>query len=211
MKLYQVQTNPLKSEEHMMKRILGAVAVAGLIASVGCTSINSSDAGSMTVYPKTVGPTDNYRPIYSVDQTKRVSGDAKVNVLFGIFTWGDDSAFADNANIFHSTGFFGWVANILPNAKQRSAQAAFYKACKNAKCDAVVAARYEITTEDYFFFKKCSVEIKGYPAVQTGLETVKPFPYYISPEGKLIVLDKFVTPVKLADERIATQKSCFLF
>ena len=195
----------------MKNFLLGLIGLVCLAGITGCTSVNSSDGGNMSIYPKTVGPTDNYRPLYTVDQSKRVSGKAQVNVLFGIFAWGDDAAFADNASISASDSMWSWFSDLFPDAKKLSSQAAFYNACKNAGCDSVVAARYEVKNTNYWFFAKCEAEIKGFPAVQTGVEIVKPFPYYIDAQGKLIVLDKFVTPVKLFDESPTQVKKVFLF
>ena len=195
----------------MKKILLGLIGLACIAGITGCTSVNSSDGGNMSIYPKTVGPTDNYRPLYTVDQNKRVSGKAQVNVLFGLFAWGDDAAFADNASISASDSMWSWFSDLFPNAKKLSSQAAFYNACKNAGCDSVVAARYEVKNTNYWIFAKCEAEVKGFPAVQTGVEIVKPFPYYIDAQGKLIVLDKFVTPVKLFDESPTQVKKGFLF
>ena len=195
----------------MRKILTGLAALACLAGITGCTSINSSDGGNMSVYPKTVGPTDNYRPLYTVDQNKKVSGKANVNVLFGIFAWGDKAAFADNASIAASDSLFSWFTDLFPDAKKLAAQAAFYDACHKAGCDSVVAARYEIKNTNYWIFSQCEAEIKGFPAVQTGIEIVKPFPYYIDAQGKLIVLDKFVTPVKIFDESPEQAKKGFFF
>lgn len=188
--------------------LLGIACVAWM---TGCTSTNSSDGGNMAIYPKTVGPTDNYRPLYTVDQTKKVSGSAKINVLFGLFAWGDDAAFADNASIAASDSMWSWFTDLFPDAKKLSSQAAFYNACKKGDCDAVVSARYEVKNTNYWIFAQCEAEVKGFPAVQTGVETVKPFPYYIDSEGKMVVLDKFVTPVKLFSESPTQIKKGFLF
>ncbi len=178
--------------------LFGAACVAGL---TGCINIHSSDGGNMTIYPQTKGPVDNYRPLYTVDNTKRVTGRAQVNVLFGIFTWGDNNSFADNASIAGN-----WFSALFPDGQKLSSQAAFYNACKSANCDAVVAARYEVRSEDYWVFSKCTAEVRGFPAVQTSVETIKPFPYYIDAQGKLVVLESFITPVKLFDERPAEAK-----
>ena len=167
-----------------MKKLFAFVVLAAVAAVVtGCTSVNTSDAGSMNVYPETVGPVDAYRPLYKVDATHRVEGSATLNVLFGLFTWGDTSRFADNSGI-----------SLLPSAKNTVSKSAFYNACVNANCDAIVAARYEISTTDYFIFKKMIVKVKGFPATLTGVETVKPMPYYIDGKGQIVVLDKFVLP-----------------
>lgn len=185
-------------------------AIAFVCVMTGCQSTNTSDAGSMNVYPQTVGPVDAYRPLYKVDEKQKVSGQAKVNVLFGIFAWGDSSKFADNASLFASDSLFASLFSFLPNAKQIAGQAAFYNACTTAKCDAVVAARYEIDTTDYFVFKKMDVKVTGFPATMTGVETVKPMPYYINGKGEVVVLDKFVVPHLLFDAN-AKKSSFFIF
>lgn len=188
---------------------LALFAVAALLFS-GCTSINTSDAGSMNVYPATVGPVDNYRPLYKVNEKERVSGQAQVNVLFGIFAWGDTSAFADNATLAASDSIWGMFFAWLPNAKEIAAKAAFYNACTSSKSDAVVAARYEIQTDDYFVFKKMNVKVTGFPATLTGVEIVKPMPFYINGKGEVVVMEKFVVPYKLFDAT-ATKSGCWFF
>ena len=172
-----------------------------VLAASGCVQINSSDSGSMNIAPKTVGPVDNYRPLYKVDESRKVSAESSVNNLFWIFTWGSDNAVADNAVISSGAGPF--LARLFPflAAKETAAKAAFYKACQNARCDSIVAARYEITTTDYLVFKKVSVQLSGFPATLTGVEAVKPMPYYIDGSGKIVTLDKVVAPLLLFDAR----------
>ena len=182
----------------MKKVILWLSALVCIAAAMACTNINSSDAGSLTIYPQTVGPVDNYRPLYTVNTKKRVSGNATTSILFGLFMWSNsDSAagIADNADIYGSG--LGALFSIFPNAKRLAALSAFYDACKKADCDAIIAGRYEVTTKNYLIFKKCKVEITGYPATLSGLETVKPVPYYISDEGKIVFLEKFIKPVRI--------------
>ncbi|WP_294504989.1 hypothetical protein [uncultured Victivallis sp.] len=187
----------------MKKIVLLALFATAALFFAGCTSINTSDAGSMNVYPATVGPVDSYRPLYKVNEKERVSGQAQVNVLFGLFAWGDTSAFADNATLSASDSVFGALFAWLPNAKEIAARAAFYNACTSSKCDAVVAARYEIQTDDYFVFKKMNVKVTGFPATLTGVEIVKPMPFYINGKGEVVVMDKFVVPHKLFDATVS--------
>ncbi len=179
---------------------LGFVCIIGI---TGCsTTTNSSDAGSMNLYPQTVGPTDNYRPQYSVDTQNKVSGEAKVNVLFGIFAWSDKDGVADNSSIFSSSSILSWIFAFIPNKKNMAAQRAFYDACKNASCDTIVAARYEIVEKNYFFiFSTCNVEVKGFPATLDSVEVVKPLQYYVDANGNIHTLDRFVNPIKLFDVR----------
>lgn len=181
----------------MKKYFISFVGLFLIFCLAGCKSANSSAAGNMTLYPSTIGPLDAYRPLYEVDETKRVSGTANVNVLFGLFAWGDGSGIADNASIFNNSGMFAFVNDLFPNAKNMAAKAAFYNACKEAKCDAVVAASYDIQSTDYLIFSKSKVTVTGFPAVQKGVETVKVKPYYVDNEGKMVWLDKFIIPVEI--------------
>ena len=191
----------------MKNLVLSFFALVCIAVITGCTHVNSSDGGNMTIYPDVMGPTDSYRPIYKVDTTKRVTGEASINVLFGIFTWGADSelfgpwtaaASADNAEIY-DWGFFNFLLPIIPNSKRLSSKAAFYDACKKNNCDSIVAARYEVTKKSYIVFSKCKAEVKGFPATLSKVEVVKPLPYYINTEGKMVLLKEFVKPVKLLD------------
>ena len=182
----------------MKKVILWLSALVCIAAATACTNINSSDAGSLTIYPKTVGPVDDYRPLYTINTKKRVSGNATNCILFGLFMWSDSDSvagIADNADIYGAG--LGALFSLFPNAKRLAALSAFYDACKKAKCDAIVAGRYEVTTKSYLIFKKCKVEITGFPATLSGVETVKPVPYYISDEGKVVFLEKFIKPVRI--------------
>lgn len=180
--------------------ILGLFAVAAILFVTGCTSVNSSDGGSLNIYPETIGPTDNYRPLYKIDTKNRVVGKAHVNILFGMFMWGDGSGVADNADVF----------SFLPDARRLSAKAAFYNACKEADCDSIVAARYEITRKNYLIFSKCEVEVKGFPATLSGVEVVKPVQYYVNADGDVVFLDKYINPIKIADEGLSTSKKSVL-
>ena len=193
----------------MKKFFFLALCATAALFFAGCTSINTSDAVRMNVYPATVGQVDSYRPLYKVNEKERVSGQAQVNVLFGLFAWGDTSAFADNATLAANDSIWSALLAWLPNAKEIAAKAAFYNACKSSKSDAVVAARYEIQTDDYFVFKKMNVKVTGFPATLTGVEIIKPMPFYINGKGEVVVMEKFVVPYKLFD--VTASKSGWLF
>ncbi len=170
----------------MKKIAMCLVAVAAVaVVMTGCKSINTSDAGNMNLYPETYKPLYGYRPVFEVDTKAKVAGEANVHVLFGIFCWGA-SNFADNASVFAADSFW---ANFFPSAKNISGKAAFYNACITNKCDAVIAARYEITTTDYFVYQNVNSKISGYPAVMTGLDKVKVLSYTFDKNGKPTVLE----------------------
>ena len=185
----------------MKNCLLCAIVIVASTFMTGCVKINSSDSGSMNIPPMTVGPVDDYRPLYQVSSNTKVKASSDVKNLFWLFTWGSDSAYADNATIFQGgENFFGRIFPFLI-AKQTAAKAAFYKACKKADCDSIVAARYEITFKDYFFYRKMTVEITGFPAKLSGVETVKAKQYYIDSKGNVIFLDNFSKPCFLFDGR----------
>lgn len=151
----------------------------------------------MNIYPETVGPTDNYRPLYKIDTKTRVVGKAHVNILFGLFMWGDGSGVADNADVF----------SFLPDAKRLSAKAAFYNACKEANCDSIVAARYEVTRKNYLIFSKCEVEVQGFPATLSGVEVIKPVQYYFDSDGNINFLKEFINPIKINNDSSSSTTS----
>ncbi len=168
-----------------MKKTLLMLAAAGLaLVFTGCAVTNTSDAGKMNLYPELFAPADGYRPLYDVDMEKKVSGTANVHILFGIFCWGE-SKFADNGNIF---GEDTWFDAIFPSGKKISGKAAFYKACIAAKCDAVLAARYEIVTTDYFVYQNTTTTVTGYPAFMKKLEKVKITNFFLDAKGVPVVL-----------------------
>ena len=192
---------------------LCAIAVAVSAFLTGCsTQINSSDSGSMNIPAMTIGPVDDFRPLYQVDSQKKVKASSDVKILFWLFTWGSDNAFADNATLSkEGENFLGKIFPFL-NAKETAAKAAFYKACKEAACDSIVAARYEITSDNYFFiYRKMTVEISGYPAKLSGVETVKAKQYYIDTKGDVVWLDNFVKPCFLFDSRVTLSKKENIF
>ena len=177
---------------------LASVALCALVAMTGCQSINTSDAGNMTVNPQTSGPIDRYRPLYKVDEAKTVTGNAKIHCLFGLFVWGGKGS-ADYADFTNQDDSF--LAKLLPNPKATGAKSAFYDACVANKCDSLVASRYTIKTTDYIVYTQYDITVKGYPAVQTGIETIKPVPYYIDfSTGKVVILEKFVDMINVGYE-----------
>ena len=193
-----------------MKKTLFCSAVVILSAILtGCVEINSSDSGSMNIAPMTIPPVDDYRPLYKIDTTRKVKASSDVKNLLWLFTWGSDNAYADNASIFPEGSILGKIFPFMV-AKETAAKAAFYKACKEANCDSIIAARYEITFRNYFFYKKMSVEISGFPATLSGVETVKAKQYYIDSAGNVVFLDKIIKPYYLFDEHYRRPKKIFL-
>ncbi len=143
-----------------LMKILSLASVVTLVGiTTGCTNINSSDEANMVQYKAVV----NYTPIIE-KKNKLVSGNAKVNVLFGFITWGDDlftNSYADN-------GLFNSASLFFPIGKAKAS--AVYNACKKNKSDVLLASQYDITTKNYILFKVINCKVKGFPAKVTGLK-----------------------------------------
>jgi hypothetical protein len=150
----------------------GMIAIAG-IAMTGCSSLNTNDAAAGT---KVAMIPAVYEPVIKHTNVK-VQGSAKLNVLFGIFTWGV-SSFADRTNI-EPTSFMFFM-----DTKNMVKQGAVYNACKSAKCDMLLNSKYEITTVDYFVFKTIDCKVSGFPAVEVDIvkkeapKDMKPIPLF---------------------------------
>ncbi len=132
----------------------GMIAVAGMVMT-GCSSVNTNDAAGSSRVAMVPAV---YEPVIK-HTNQKVEGNAKVSVLFGIFSWGV-SAYADRTNV-EPTTLFG-ATNVVK-------QGAVYNACKNAKCDLLLNSKYEITTMDYFVFKTMECKVSGFPGVEVDV------------------------------------------
>ncbi len=141
-------------------RIIMLVTVMSILAIVatGCKSVNTNDGASAIA---TQAEPVKYEPVLEL-KNQKVSGEAEVHVLFGIFTWGQ-STFADDTML-------GDFSLFAPVAKAKSA--AVYKTCKANQADTLLATKYEINTTDYFVYKKIDCQVAGYPATIKGVKKV---------------------------------------
>ena len=142
----------------MKKTMLCAVIAA---IACGCVSVNQNDGGSACRKPCIA--TDIVHEKFTVaDQT--VSAEDQLNCLFGLICWGSTATHIADAVSGQSP---------FPNAIDKAKNGAYANACDAAKCDQVVGAKYKVTTEDYYVFKKVKAEITGYPATLTGVELIE--------------------------------------
>jgi hypothetical protein len=140
-----------------MKKMMIAAAI--LAAATGCVSVHKNDGGDANLAPQIVK--DIVREKYEVG-TAPVTATESINVLFKIFAWGGTAThFADAAPY----DFYDNVGRVKNGA--------YANACDQAKCDAIVGARYNVRVEDYYVFKKLTCEITGYPAKITGVELIE--------------------------------------
>lgn len=139
-----------------MKKVIYAAALAALAA--GCVSVNQNTGDDACLKQWVVK--DVVHQKYSVDQNT-VSACNQINCLFGWICWGGTELNADQSD----AGLFGAVA--------KAKNGAYAKACEAAGCDQLAVARYKVTTEDYFVFKKIKAEVKGYPTKVVGVEVLE--------------------------------------
>jgi len=139
----------------MKKLIIGAALAA---VATGCVTVNKNDGGNANIRPSVVK--DKVREKYTVGQAA-VSATDNINCLFGIICWGSTAThIADCAD----AGTFCGIG--------KAKNGAYANACDAAKCDAIVGAKYKVTTDDYLVFKKIKAEISGYPATMSGVEII---------------------------------------
>ena len=142
-----------------MKRIIIGATIAAL--ACGCVSVRQNDGGNACRTPCIAK--DIVHEKFAVSD-KTISAQDKINCLFGFICWGSSATHISDA-----------VCGQGPflNAVAKAKNGAYANACDAAKCDQVVGAKYKVTTEDYFVFKKINAEITGYPASLTGVELIE--------------------------------------
>lgn len=149
----------------MKKIVLSAIVTFAMILT-GCTSVNTNDAARD--FDAIIKPAE-FQTIIEAGDTK-VTGEAQLNVLFGIFSWGV-SEFADRA--FESDYDDVPVFSLFSSPMTLVKDAATYAACDHNKCDVILNAKYSIKVTDYFVYKIYNCKVYGYPGVEKGLKPVK--------------------------------------
>ena len=146
----------------MKKLMLGCAMVA---VACGCTTVNQNDGGNACRRPALAK--DIVHEKFNVSNTA-VSAQDKLNCLFGFIYWGSSATHIADAVC---TG--GSALSFFPCGADKAKNGAYANACDAAKCDQIVGAKYKVTTEDYFVFKRYTAEIKGFPATLTGVELIE--------------------------------------
>lgn len=142
----------------MKKIMMTLIASASVFAFTGCSTTNTNDAAS----PVKITTSANYEAIYDLKEEK-VSGEATVHTVLSLFTWGVDK-YADDA--------FATYYPLLDGVTTAK-QGASYNACEAAKADALIGAKYEVITDNYFVYKKVKAKVVGYPATLKGVKLIK--------------------------------------
>ena len=146
----------------MNKIMIGAVVAA---VACGCVSVNQNDGGNACRRPCIAK--DIVHEKFEVSD-KTVSAEDNINCLFGWICWGSTATHIADAVCSGTSPL-----SILPSGIDKAKNGAYANACDAAKCDQIMAAKYKVTTEDYFVFKKFKAEITGYPATLKGVELIE--------------------------------------
>lgn len=135
-----------------MKKIIVPALLSATLLTTGCATHNISQptaalAGSVEAPLKA-----------DVAVGEKINGEAKVNILFGLFTLGGSSKFADGVTY----GAGAAPALGLPDPVSSAKSAAAYDAVSKSGADLIVAPRYVVDVNDYVVFKEVSVQVSGY-------------------------------------------------
>lgn len=151
-----------------MKKLLVVIMLAAV--ATGCISVNKNDGGNSSLKPCQIKDAVHLK--YSVEKNT-VSGKDQMHCLFGFICWGSTASHAADQGEFGLS-----LASKVKNG-------AYANACEAAKCDQIAAARYKVTTKDYFVYKKSTAEITGYPVKVVDVEAVDVIknPAFYSPDA----------------------------
>ena len=147
-----------------MKKLMIGAAIAAI--ACGCISVNQNDGGNACRKPCIAK--DIVHEKYSVEKNT-VSAQDKLYGLF-CFTFGSSATHEADAVCEKEGSFF---EKLFPSGAAKAKNGAYANACDAAKCDQIVGAKYKVTTDDYFVFKKTKAEVCGYPATLTGVEVIE--------------------------------------
>ena len=151
-----------------MKKLM--IVVIGMVACsmmTGCMSSAVTKGGSYANLPD---PKPDEYQIHWENEDNTIETTATVRGgLFGFCGGSSDKApwmLRDQETV----NLFGVRVYSL---ESKARNAALYKACQQAKCDALIGATYEVETESYgMFYSESTCKVKGWPARITGIEKV---------------------------------------
>ena len=160
----------------MKKKFFTLSILAGAVALLGsaCSHIEASTVGEQVAVrmPVLIQPDVETK-------NEKINGSATVHSILGIFTWGPNTQ-ALGVNYGFSAGVGGGVLGDLLSFTAKSENvarnAAAYEATERAKADLILAPKYVLTTDDYFFYKRINCKVTGYPGFVKSLKVIKDQP-----------------------------------
>lgn len=159
-----------------VRSLCSAAAVLFAVVITGCTTTYKDANGEYLQYPANAG-TSEYYTQYSIG-TKRISGEGRASVVFGLIHSGDGKYCALGAN--PNLTFFDMLFEIFsPTSKAilNAKSSAVYNAVEKNKADYLVGAMFSYTVRNYLIFSEVECTITAYPA----------FIKKISPAKKIIL------------------------
>lgn len=149
----------------MSKIMMVAIGAVACSMVTGCMSSAVTKGGTYANLPD---PTPDEYQIHWENEENTIETSATVcGGFFGFFGPSDNAPWMLRDQEVRN--FFGRVYTTESKARN----AALYKACQQAKCDAIIGAMYEVEIESYGpFFEVATCKVKGWPARITGIEKV---------------------------------------
>lgn len=140
--------------------MLGCLVVASVMT--GCMSNHVSKSSQPLIARTQVDLVPN------VVVGKKISGEATMNKLFGIFAWGA-SDFAEGVDCGATS-----PATLLGGDSLGAVKAAAaYNACSVYEADFIVTPRYTVHVQDYFVYSVAKATVKGYKGTLKGVKVKK--------------------------------------
>lgn len=151
----------------MNKLMMIAIGVVASSMVTGCMSSAATKGGSYANLPD---PKPDEYLIHWENEDDTIETTATVHGgMFGFCGGSNDKAPWMLRDEEARTIFGARIYSLESKARN----AALYKACQQAKCDALIGAMYEVETESYgMFYSKSTCRVKGWPARITGIEKV---------------------------------------
>ena len=160
----------------MKKKFFTLSILAGAVALLGsaCSHIEASTVGEQVnvCMPVLIKPDVETK-------NEKINGSATVHSILGIFTWGPNAQAIGVNYGFESRvegGVLGDLLSFTAKSENVARNAAAYDATENAKADLILAPKYILTTDDYFFYKRINCKVSGYPGFIKSLKVIKDQP-----------------------------------
>jgi hypothetical protein len=136
----------------------------------GCISTNTNRLSSSLSAPQVKAPALDAN--VTVDANRKITGTSDTTILFGFWRFKGSNKFVQNVN--YSSGTLSKFNPIKGfSAKDKAKAAAVYNAVTRHNVDVIVAPRYEINEENYFFVTKYKVKVVGYKGTITSFTKAK--------------------------------------
>ena len=144
-----------------------AIGAVTLMSLTGCRSAAVTKGGSYANLPDP--KPDEYQIHWENEPDPIVVNATVCDGLFGFCGTSDKAPW-----MLRDQERVNFLGVRVYTAESKARNAALYKACQQAKCDALIGATYEVETVGFApYFTKATCKVKGWPARITGIEKVE--------------------------------------